>query len=267
MLLLVGLAILAVLVVVLVVRSVDQVEVVATLLYVPIFVALVFFGFRGGLLAAIAATIAYIALRADAIDALGTGEFAGLVAGRALAYLLFGVVGGWASSTLELSLEKLDLYDEIDDLTGIRNARFLLNDVGLERSRAQRYQTVFSVSFVEIPAAALTALGRRKRRAVLRELGRNLQEGIRNIDSVAHAFTGDTHLIAVVLPETSSAGAAIFHGRFVERVREHLLGHGVDDSVKVTGRTVTVPGEETALDAQLARWSAVDAAEHAPVQN
>ena len=264
MLLVVGLAILAVLVAVLVVRSVDQIEVVATLLYVPIFLALVFFGFPGGLVAAIAATLAYVVLRADAIDAVGTGEFAGLIAGRGLAYLLFGVVGGWASSTLELSLEKLDLYDEIDDLTGIRNARFLLNDVGLERSRAQRYQTVFSVSFVEVPGSALTALGRRRRRTALRELGRHLQEGIRNIDRVAHAFDGDTHLIAAVLPETSTAGAAVFHGRFVERIGELLVAHGVDDAVRVTGRAVTVPGDEAALDVQLERWSAVDAAEHAP---
>ena len=258
-----GLAIIAVLVAVLLVRSVDQVEVVATLLYLPIFLALLFFGFTGGLVAAIGATITYLVLRADAIDAVGAGEFTGLIVGRGLAYLLFGIVGGWASSTLELSLDKLDLYDEVDDLTGIRNARFLLNDVDLERSRAQRYQTVFSVSFVEIPGPAVAALGRRRRRAVLRELGRQLEDGVRNIDRVAHAYDGDTHLIAAILPETAETGASVFHHRFAERVRGFLLDNGVDDAVHVTGRTCTLPGDEAVLEAQLDRWAAVDAAEHA----
>jgi GGDEF domain-containing protein len=263
MLLLVGLAILAVLVAVLLVRSVDQVEVIATLLYVPIFLALLFFGFTGGLVAAIAATIAYVVLRADAIDAVGAGEFTGLIVGRGMAYLLFGIVGGWASSTLELSLEKLDLYDEIDDLTGIRNARFLLGDVDLERSRTNRYQTVFSVSFLEIPAGALQALGRRKRKALLRELGRKLEDGVRTVDRVAHAYDGEVHHVAAVLPETSGTGAAVFHERFVQRIRDFLVANGVDDSVVVTGRTCTIPGDERPLEAQLERWSAVDAAEHA----
>ena len=264
MLLLVGLAILAVLVAVLLVRSVDQVEVVATLLYLPIFLALLFFGFTGGLVAAIAATVVYVVLRADAIDAVGAGEFTGLIVGRGLAYLLFGVVGGWASSTLELSLDKLDLYDEIDDLTGVRNARFLLGDIDLERSRASRYQTVFSVSFLEIPGPALTALGRRRRRTVLRELGRKLEDGVRNVDRVAHAYDGNRHLVAAVLPETAGSGATIFHGRFLDQVRAFLVEQGVDDAVVVTGRTCTIPGDEAALEAQLERWAAVDAAEHAP---
>lgn len=261
LLILVGLAILAIVVAGLLARSVDHVEVLGTLLFVPIFLALMFFGVAGGAVAGVAATGAYVFLRTDAIDAVGWGEFAGTVVSRGLGYVLFGVAGGWAASTLELSLDKLDLYDTIDDLTGLHNARFLVNDVGLESARSQRYETVFSVSFVEISAAEISALPTRRRRQVLRELGQRLDSGVRTIDRVAHGFDGRIHHIAAVLPETAAEGASIFHGRLLTSLTEFLGSHDVD--VLLTGEVCTVPGHEDALEARLETWRRIDAAEHA----
>ncbi len=263
---LVGLAILAVLVAVLLVRSVDTAEVVATLLFAPIFLLLLWFGLPGGLIGAAAATGAYVVLRADAIDAVGWGEFSALIVSRAIAYFLFGAVGGWASGTLEMSLDKLDLYDQVDDLTGVNNARFLLTDVDLEQARSKRYQTVFSVSFLDIDAAPISALPGRRRRAVLRELGAKLEDGIRTIDRVAHGFDGDRHRIATVLPETAEDGAAIFQGRLEEQVRQFLAAQGAGDAV-VHGSVVTLPGDEAALDEHLAQWRRIDSSEHASPRN
>lgn len=259
---LVGLAILAVLVAVLLVRSVDTAEVVATLLFAPIFLLLLWFGLPGGLIGAAAATGAYVVLRADAIDAVGWGEFSALIISRAIAYFLFGAVGGWASGTLEMSLDKLDLYDQIDDLTGVNNARFLLTDVDLERARAQRYQTVFSVSFLDIDAAPIAALPGRRRKALLRDLGAKLEDGIRSIDRVAHGFDGARHHIATILPETAESGAAVFQSRLEEQVRQFLAAQGAGDAA-VHGTVVTLPGDEAALDEHLARWRRIDSAEHA----
>ncbi|WP_436795673.1 hypothetical protein [Actinospongicola halichondriae] len=257
----VGIAILAVVVAGLLARSVDHVEVIGTLLFVPIFVALMFWGVAGGAVAGIAATVAYVVLRSDAIDAVGWGEFAGVVVSRGLGYLLFGVAGGWASSTLELSLDKLDLHDTIDDQTGVHNARFLINDVGLERARAERYQTVFSVSFVEIPAAEIDALPARRRRHVLRDLGQQLDGGVRTIDRVAHGHDGRTHHVATILPETAEEGATIFHARLLERIREFLRANDVE--VVLSGEVCTVPGRVDALEARLETWRRIDALEHA----
>ncbi|MDZ7673638.1 MAG: hypothetical protein U5K30_01000 [Acidimicrobiales bacterium] len=256
-----GLVILAVVVVGLLARSVDHVEVVATLLFVPIFLGLMYFGVVGGIVTAVGAIVVYVVLRADAIDAVGWNEFAGTVIGRGLGYLLFGAVGGWAASTLEQSLDKLDLYDQVDDLTGLGNARFLLNDVALERARSERYETVFSVSFVEIPAAELDALPPRRRRQVLRDLGRRLARGVRTIDRAAHGYDGRIHRLAVVLPETAAEGAGVFHARLLESVREFLAANDVE--VAVSGIACTVPGAEERVDAQLEAWRLVDAAEHA----
>ncbi len=263
LLMLAGLAILGVLLAVLLMRSVDTTEVIGTLLFAPVFVLLLAFGLVGGLVGAAGATIVYVLLRADAIDAVGFGEFSGLVVARGIAYLLFGAVGGWASGTLAKSLDKLDLYDQIDDLTGVNNARFLLHDVDLERARSERYQTVFSVSFVEIDAAALDELSGRRRRALLRELGRRLADGVRSMDRVAHGYDGDAHRIATILPETAGEGARVFHDRLIQGMRTFLVDNGVAGSVRVEGTTCTVPGADDALAAQLEVWRRIDAAEHA----
>jgi len=255
-----GLLILGVLVAVLLVRSVDTAEVVATLLFAPIFLLLLWFGLPGGLVGAVAATVAYVVLRADAIDAVGWGEFSALIFSRAVAYLLFGGVGGWAAGTLSMSLDKLDLYDEVDDLTGLGNARSLLTDVDLERARSQRYRTVFSVSFLEIDGGPIDALPARRRRGVLRDLGRKLGDGVRSMDRVAHGFDGRVHRIATILPETAEEGAAVFHGRLVEQVRAFLAENGAGGA-EVHGRSATVPGDDEALEDELARWRLIDAAE------
>jgi len=258
---LVGLCILAVLVAVLAVRSVDTAEVTGTLLFAPIFLLLLWFGLPGGLLGAAAATAVYVVLRADAIDAVGWGEFSALIVSRAIAYFLFGAVGGWASGTLERSLDKLDLYDQIDDLTGVNNARFLLSDIDLEKARSQRYQTVFSVSFLEIDAGPIAALGARRRRTLLRELGTRLADGVRTMDRVAHGFDGSVHRLATILPETAEEGVRVFQARLEERVRELLADGGVP-GVSVSGSAVTIPGDDEALEHELAEWRRIDAAEH-----
>ncbi len=262
MLTVVGLAILAVLTLLLLVRSVDQVEVIATVLFVPIFLALMYFGIVGGVIGAVAAGAVYVAMRADVIDAVGWGEFSSLIATRWISYLLFGVVGGWASTTLEQSLHKLDLYDQIDDLTGVYNSRFLLQDLDLERARCSRYQTVFSVSFVDFSASALAGLSARRRRHALRELGARLQSSVRTVDRVAHGTDGRDHHIAVVLPETAKQGADIFHARLLESVHEFLVTEGADASVTVTGETCTLPGDDESLASRSRIWTAIDAAEH-----
>lgn len=263
LLVLTGLLVLAVVVLIMYVRRVDGIEVAATLLFVPIFLAFVFRGVIGGMVAAVAAIGVYAALRYPAIDAVGISEFTGLIFSRAAAYLIFGAVGGWSMQTLEGSLVKLELYDEVDDETGLYNARHLLHQTDLEMARARRYQTLFSVVLLDLPVAPFAALGGRERRSVLRELGRLLGEGVRNVDHVVHVRHGDLHRLAAVLPETAHEGAEVFRGRFDERVRGYLSGRGVHlDGDQVPARALTFPGDDEALEALRAEFARIDADQH-----
>jgi GGDEF domain-containing protein len=263
LLLITGLAVLLGVAVVTFARRVDTVEVAATLLFLPIFVAFVLRGVVGGVVAALVAIAVYAALRTPAIDAVGVGEFAGLLTSRAAAYLIFGAVGGWSTQVLEGSLDKLELYDEIDDETGLYNARHLLHQTDLEMARARRYQTLFSVVVLDLPASPFHAVSARNRRAVLRDLGRQLGDGVRTVDHVVHAHDGDTHRLVAILPETGPEGAEIFRGRFDERIRSFLGGRGVVIApTVVAARSVTFPGDDTEMDELRAAFQHLDAAQH-----
>ncbi len=258
-----GLAVLAVVAVVMFARSVDTVEVAATLLFVPVFLAFVFRGVVGGIVGALVAIAVYAALRTPAIEAVGAGQFAGLLTSRAAAYLIFGAVGGWSIQVLESSLTKLELYDEVDDETGLFNARHLLQQTDLEMARARRYQTLFSIVVLDLPVTSFGAMKARARQALLRDLGRQLREGVRTVDHVVHARDTEHHRLVAILPETAGAGAEVFRSRFDERIRGFLAQRGVTvGAAEVLTRSLTFPGDDDALEAVRAEFARIDAAQH-----
>ncbi len=244
-------------------RRVESVEVAGTLLFIPIFLAFVFRGLRGGLIAAIVAAVAYAALRYPAIDLVGLGQFGGLIASRSLAYLAFGVIGGIANSQLEASLTKLDLFDQIDDATGLFNARFFVDNTNLEMERADRYQTIFCAVVVDVPAQVLERLNRRQRDRVVKELGGLVRESIRTVDRGVHAADASRHRFAIVLPETARDGARVFATRLVERMVQALNHRGAavaDDQISYD--VSMFPGDENDLQELRRDFAALDAREH-----
>jgi diguanylate cyclase (GGDEF)-like protein len=261
--LLAGLAVLLVVAVLMYARRVDGVEVAATLLFIPVFIAFVLWHITGGIAAGVLASVAYVALRYPAIDAVGVGQFAALIASRTVAYIAFGAIGGWANRQLEASLVKLELFDQIDDDTGLYNARFFLSETDLEAARAKRYGTIFSVAVLDVRDEIFGELGRRRIRAVLKELGGLLDRSIRAVDRACHGKSETSHSFAIVLPETGPDGASVFAQRLAEGVREHLAAKGL----KVSEETVSVfpmtyPGDEARLEQTRERFTAIDRRQH-----
>jgi GGDEF domain-containing protein len=245
------------------VRRVETAEVVAILLFIPIFVAFVFWDWKGGLIAAALATVVYILLRRPAIEAIGAGRYTALIFSRAIAFFAFGAIGGLANQQLRSSLTKLDLYDQIDDETGLFNARYFLQDTDLEMSRARRYQTLFSVSSVDFPTAPLNDLGRRRRRNTLRQLGQVMAESIRTVDRAVHAHDGQRHRIVVVLPETAAEGASIFTERLATRIAAFLAQRGAAvNEAAVSHQAITFPGDEAPLQQLRAEFADIERREH-----
>ncbi|HET7481896.1 MAG TPA: hypothetical protein VFK89_03455 [Actinomycetota bacterium] len=258
-----GLAVLLVIAIVMYVRRVEAVEVGATLLFIPVFVAFVFGGIRGGVVAGILAAVAYAALRYPAIDLVGAGRFMSLILSRALAYLAFGLIGGVATEQLRSSITKLDVIDDVDDATGLFNARFFVDNSGLEMQRADRYGTAFSVAIVNITAEPLVGLNRRQRQRMLRDLGTLVRDSVRTMDRGAHAFDERRYRFGAVLPETGREGARVFVGRLAERMTELLTERGIrlaPDSV--TTEIASFPGEEEALQRIRTEFAQVEAREH-----
>jgi diguanylate cyclase (GGDEF)-like protein len=247
------------------VRRVETIEVIATLLFIPVLVGFVLWDIEGGVLAGVLAALAYGALRYPAIDAVGFGRFSELIASRSVAYLLFGAIGGWAGRQLEASIVKLELYDQIDDPTGLYNARFFVQDTDLEVSRSKRYQTIFSVAVVDIPTSAFDSMGRRRSKAALRDIGRLLRQAVRTVDRCVHAVDEEIHRFAVVLPETGREGAGIFTQRLTRRMVEFVAKRGAAiRSEQVGERALTYPDDEGELENLRTRFSEIDRAEHPP---
>ena len=261
--LLVGLGVLLLIAAVMFVRRVDTIEVLAALLFIPVFLAFVYWGLPGGLAAGVGAAIVYGAMRKPAIDAVGSGRFVNVIVGRGIGYIAFGALGGWAAKQLERSLEKLEVYDQVDDETGLYNARFFIQDTDLEMARASRYKTVFSVAVVDIPSSALDKLGRRQRVAILKQLGRQMKGAVRSMDRAVHARDDRNDRFAVVCPETSSEGARVFADRLAESVAAFLRERGVRLEQGVLVRTAcTYPGDEELVGLLRAEFAAIDRAEH-----
>lgn len=258
-----GLGVLLLIAAVMYVRRVDSVEVVAVLLFIPVFLAFSFWHLIGGALAAVAATAVYAALRNPALNAVGGGRFTSIVAGRGLGYVAFGLLGGWASQQLERSLEKLDVYDQVDDQTGLFNARFLVQDTELEMARATRYKTFFSVCMIELPAGPLDALPRRKRAALLHDLGRQTGDAVRTVDRAVHARDGSVHRLAVICPETGEEGARVFAERLAERIGAYVRGRGVRlPEGALVAVACTYPADDDRMEGLRAQFAAIDRAEH-----
>lgn len=235
-------------------RGADPVEVGAIALFVPVTFILVLGGpLWGGIAGAIAA-FGYTIVRLNTLAGADATEFAGSITARVLLFVAFGFLGGIAHRNLEQQLKKLEIYDEVDDLTGVGNARSLLSLADREAARSQRYQTTFSVGILRLDTSTIKGLSTRQSDRVVRKFFGDVDRAVRTTDKVTRLATDDFEELTVVLPETGPEGARIF----IERARAGLvtsLGElGVDvDETTLTARWMTLPGDEVPLREHLAR--------------
>lgn len=255
----VGLVVLPTVAGVLYATGVDTIEVVAVLLYMPIFVALVLYGAVGGALTALGSAGVYSIIRYPSVHAIGGRDLATLTLSRGVGFLAFGLIGGWASSQLRTSLAKLDRYDEIDDATGLFNARYLVSSVDYEANSSSRYGRVFSVAVVDIEVLPFRQAGTRATAKVLKELGRLVRSTLRNVDRPVHCLDGDRYRFAVILPDTGPEGCRVFASRFerilVSRLTyRHIALQGSDVSVLA----VSFPEDADAIQSIVRQFADAD---------
>lgn len=226
-LLVAGLAVLAAVVAAMVARGVDTVEVLAAALYVGVYLGGLLAGVVGGATGGLAAAAAYAVLRADAIEALGPSRYGSLLLARLVGYVLFGLLIGAAWQWIGERLDKLDAFDDVDDETLLLNARGLVDAIDRESGRARRHGSTFAVVTLDLPLEVFDRMGRRRRRESLREFGRLVTQGSRELDSAGLYRANRTRRLALVLPETGAAGAEVVVGRLIERVGAGLLARDV----------------------------------------
>jgi GGDEF domain-containing protein len=212
---------------------VDTIEVWAVLFYLPVFVAFMIGGLTGGSISGVLAAGVYVAIRYPSLDAIQGRDLVSLLLGRALGYVAFGAIGGWASSELGNSIRKLNRFDTIDDDTGLLNARQFVVEAERQMERAQRYGTTFSLAFAEISLDPATPFSRRQTRALLRGLGEIVARNVRQVDAAAHSSDGVVHRFGILLPDTAGEGANIFATRLARGLGERLGSGAAEPTVRV----------------------------------
>ena|GEM_PF-1402258 len=120
------------------------------------------------------------------------------------------------ATRLATTYQKLQDASLIDDLTKIRNRRFFNNKIVEEFARAKRYNHPLSLLLIDIDNFKLVndIHGHQAGDIILKAVSKGAAACVRNrIDTIAR-YGGEE--IAVILPETDTAGAL----QFAERIRQ-----------------------------------------------
>jgi diguanylate cyclase (GGDEF)-like protein len=147
-----------------------------------------------------------------------------------LVTLAFFLVVNYILSTMKRAFEEVKRLARTEPLTGLANARAFFEFAEHELNRARRYETPFSVTYIDLDnfKAVNDSLGHITGDELLRSVAASLRSQVRVTDSVAR-IGGDEFV--VLLPETDSEQARAF----TERVQRVLL-----DLMKQSGWPVTV---------------------------
>lgn len=229
-------------------RGAQPTEVLAPALYIPVFAGAIFWLIPGGLVAAAISSLIYGVLLSETVAAVGLKLFILQLITRVGTYFFYAVVVAVGVRYVESRLRKLELYDQLDDLTALYNSAFFLEDTELEVSRANRYQTLFSVAELDVHREAFAGFSRRRYARIIRELARQIADAVRRVDRAARVDDGERDRFLIVLPETARQGADIFTGRLEERARAFLADRGADVDGHVSGRSIAYPDDPEPLN-------------------
>jgi diguanylate cyclase (GGDEF)-like protein len=133
------------------------------------------------------------------------------------------------AATIALTIRHTALVDELressthDELTGLANRRLLRARLEREIARARRYGTELALLMLDIDhfKQLNDRFGHPTGDAVLRDISRVLEDGVRSVDTVARA--GGEEFV-VLLPRTDAEAAA----RVADKLRELVAAHEVD---------------------------------------
>jgi GGDEF domain-containing protein len=226
-LLVLAIGVLALLAVTQIARGVDPVEILATVLFLGIFAAVVYFELVGGIVAATAATMAYGVTRLPAVDVVGSPSVWRLITLRGASFFAFGVLGSYALKRFRSALRVASYGHHLDHETGCASTRQIFHDLDIEIARAQRYGSTFSIVVLDIASASLASLKSPIRAQALTQLGTLLRSTARTTDRLGIADSRTDRRIFAILAETPKTGAESFAKRIGDRVADLWLGKGV----------------------------------------
>ncbi|MDO8963796.1 MAG: diguanylate cyclase [Coriobacteriia bacterium] len=236
--------------------SPDITELIAQVLLLIVLVGAVHWGRKGGLIAAIGATIAYMLMRVQYMDSGATSDIIQLVLVRSATYGLVGIVGGELCGRIKYFFARLEDSCSIDEHSRVYNQKFFGSLMRNSFSSFQRYQTPFSIVVIEMAPCLTSDLRPSRAGALVRAVADHIRNDVRLVDDVGRLDDGRFILL---LPHTPKDGAHVASARVRAGVRD-VLG-AKDDSI--TARVLSATEDLAELGQLLDEIAPIDATDAA----
>jgi GGDEF domain-containing protein len=221
----------------------DQ-ELIAQFMLLPILLAAIHYERKGGLIAALAATLIYVGLRVpQLLDPVLRQPVLGLLIVRTAAYVVIGVMGGEVCALIKHFFQRVEQRDLIDPETGIYapgHIGRLLSELIEENGR---YGTLFSAALFDVDPAAVPA-ERRHRKHLLREIAHAIHNDVRAVDDVGRR---SEYEFLALFPNTPLEGGNVASGRVSRSIQTHLDKRGVTAERSFSTRTLGYPEDSEEL--------------------
>jgi GGDEF domain-containing protein len=217
----------------------DWTELAAQLLLLPVLVSAVHWGRKGGLTAALAATLTYLALRLPSVVSVGLeADVLQLILIRTVTYGFVGVIGGEICGRIKYFFARLEDSCSIDEHARVYNQRFISQLLANHVGEAARYGAVFSLAIIELAPSLTAELRVSRARTLVRAVADHIRNDVRLVDDVGRLDDGRFVLVfshtpkdgAVVAATRVRMGVRDVLGAKDESVRVTVLGSGEDDA-------------------------------------
>jgi len=230
-------------------------EIAAQILLLGVLFGAVRFGPKGGLFAAIGASVVYVVMRTELFSStdVSYGDTLGM-ASRLIAFGMVGVVGGEVCSRVRHGIAVLEGGNALDDWSRVYNQAWAHKTLVSARERALRYNEPFSVVLLSLSQSLFAGVSSSRQRIMVRTLADHIRSDVRMVDEIARLHDGR---FAVVLPHTPRAGGQVVAQRALDGLRAALGAR--DDAVTV--RLLAAPDDIYDIDA-LIDQIAVGSADH-----
>lgn len=221
-------------------------EVFAQVMLFGVLFSAVRYGRRGGLVAAIIASVLYLLTRMEMFS-LADMTLPGLVviASRLAGFGLVGVAGGEICNRVRYGMARLEGASALDDWSRVYNQRWAHRTLDAARARSQRYGEPFSVAVVSLSGSVLSGMRASRQRAIVRGVADHIRSDVRVVDEVSRLEDGR---FVVLLPHTPRTGGQVVADRLA-RGATGLLGSNPD---AISVRLMSLPGDDDAINRLIA---------------
>ena len=232
-------------------------EVAAQLMLFAVLVCAVRFGRRGGLVAAITASVLYTLMQMDSLLLTETGLSAlAILTLRLVSFGAVGVAVGELCSRARYRMATLEGSSALDDWSRVFNQRWAYRTLDAARARFHRYEEPFAIIIVSVSHRVFDGLGPSRQRSVVRGIANHIRADVRVVDEVSRLDNG---LFVVLLPHTPKAAGDVVANRLLKGTVAVLGARNESVSVRLLG----TPEDEAAIDAFVGSLAPVESIDQA----